>query len=97
MSTRGALTQDQVGGGAEGEEDEEDGARTQVADGAGVRTGTGTLHPDLQGDVDAEVLDEGRGVVGTAVVVYYGLGLFVVSEGWKREQYLEADISFGAL
>lgn len=64
-------TEQEVCGCAEGEEDEEDGAQAQVSHRAAVGTGTGALHPDVQGLLRAQelVLNEGSGQVGVAVVM----------------------------
>lgn len=71
LCERVKTTEQEVRGCAEGEEDEEDGAQAQVAHRAAVGTGTGALHPDVQGLLRAQelVLDEGSGQVGVAVVM----------------------------
>lgn len=72
-------TQNEVDSGTDGEDDEKDGTRTQITHGTSVWTGTGTLHPDLQGLTDSQVLDDGRRVIWAAVVMHYGLRLVIDS------------------
>lgn len=71
LSERVKTTEEEVRSCTEGEEDEEDGAETQVSHGAAVGTGAGALHPDVQGLLKAEalVLDDGGGQVGITLVM----------------------------
>lgn len=70
---RQIITKDKVCSRTDGEDDEEDGAQTQIPHGTGVWTGTGALHPDLQGPLSAQaLLTDGReGLVGIAVVMHH--------------------------
>ena len=62
------------------EDDEKDGAQTQISHGAGVRTGTGALHPDVQGLLRSQSLvpDERYGLIGVTVVMHHCQRLLVV-------------------
>lgn len=81
MNIKANITKDEVSSRTEGEDDEEDGAETQISHGTGIWTSTGALHPDLQGLLSAEALvpDERSGLVWITVVMHYCQWLLVMT------------------
>ncbi len=78
---RQSITKNKVSSSTEREDDEEDGAQTQVPHGTGIWTSTGALHPDLQGLHSAEALlpDERGGLIRITVVMHDCQWLLVIS------------------
>lgn len=78
------LTKDKVCSCTEGEEDEEDGAQTQISHSTGVRTSTGALHPEEQGPSwdQARPLDDGGGLTRVTVIMHHCCCLRPA--GWSR-------------
>ena len=75
------FTKYEVSRSTEGKQDEEDGARTEVTHGTGVCASTGALHPDFQGLIclQTQGLNEGHGLIWTAVIVHHGQWPFIVN------------------
>ena len=87
------FTEDEIGGGTDDEDDEEDGPQPEVTHTTGVCARTGAAHPHLQGPGRARLCRENEGArpVGPAAVMNDGHGAIEVHWGWGKRKERRGD------